>query len=379
MKTQKEIFGAGSLKNLREVLTNSGSKKIFLVTGKKSFEKSGAEKYFQEELGEFEFVRCNEFSENPKIEDVKSGMEKLRKANCGLVLAVGGGSVIDIAKLVNIFSHQPDEPESYIEGKSEITERGKVLIAVPTTSGAGSEATQFAVVYRDKEKFSVLSENILPDKVIIDPELTYSLPPEVTATSGMDALSQAVESYWSVNSTEESKEYSTEAINLILQNIDSAVNSPSSESRAGMSKGANKAGKAINITKTTAPHAISYSMTSYFGVTHGQAVSLTLGEFFVYNYEITENENNDKRGIKYVKDNIEELVKLFECKNVYEVKLKLDRLMKRLNLRTRLSETGIKSENDINIILDNVNTERLRNNPRLLSKKNLNTILRNVL
>jgi len=224
-----------------------------------------------------------------------------------------------------------------------------------------------------------LSENILPDKVIIDPELTYSLPPEVTATSGMDALSQAVESYWSVNSTEESKEYSTEAINLILQNIDSAVNSPSSESRAGMSKGANKAGKAINITKTTAPHAISYSMTSYFGVTHGQAVSLTLGEFFVYNYEITENENNDKRGIKYVKDNIEELVKLFECKNVYEVKLKLDRLMKRLNLRTRLSETGIKSENDINIILDNVNTERLRNNPRLLSKKNLNTILRNVL
>ncbi len=110
---------------------------------------------------------------------------------------------------------------------------------------------------------------------IVDPALTRSLPPLVAAASGMDALSQAIESYWCVNSTDESKDFAREAIGRIVPHIREAVHAASDEPRLAVAQGAHLSGKAINITRTTAPHALSYALTSRFGVPHGQAVSLT--------------------------------------------------------------------------------------------------------
>jgi alcohol dehydrogenase class IV len=158
---------------------------------------------------------------------------------------------------------------------------GKPLIAIPTTSGTGTEATCFAVVYIDKTKYSLKHSSILPDYTIIDPTLTHAMPPLVTAATGMDALAQAIESYWGVKSTHESQAYAREAITLTLAYLKAACQNEV-EARDAMSRAANLAGKAINLTETTACHAVSYPITSYFNVPHGHAVALTLASMFGY-------------------------------------------------------------------------------------------------
>lgn len=377
MKEQKEFFGVRAIENLREILLMQKSDKIFLVTGKKSFEISGAQKIFKGLSKEFEFIRFSNFSENPKFEELENGINLFRNSNCENVMAVGGGSVIDMAKLINILTVQDKNSADYITGKEIITNKGKKFTAIPTTSGAGSEATHFAVVYLNKEKYSLAHEYILPDTAVIDPSLTYSMSPLLTALSGIDAFAQAVESYWCVNSNEASRAYAGEAVKLITGNLVKAVKNPVAENRINMSKAANLSGKAINITKTTAPHALSYTMTSYFGVPHGQAVSITLGDFLVYNYNVTEKDITDKRGVNFVKRNLDDLVKLLECKNVYDGREKIKQLIEDSGLSTNLKAFGIKSEEDAKFIAEKVNTERLGNNPRTLNNSDLLAILRN--
>ncbi len=379
MKKQVEYFGAGSTKNLHDILYKETVKKVFIVTGKKSFVESGGNKIFADLSDKFLFTYYNDFSENPRLEELEKGISAFRESGSELIIAFGGGSVIDTAKLINILSAQNGNPDEYIKNKKTLTEIGKKMIAIPTTSGSGSESTHFAVVYSGNQKYSLAHEYILPDIIIINPELTYSLSSNHTAVSGIDAFSQAVESYWSVNSNQESKKYSSESIKLILENLVSAVNNPSPENRINMSKAANLAGKAINITKTTAPHAISYSLTTYFGVPHGQAVSFTLGEFFVYNYEVTSEDAADSRGAEYVKKTITEINGLMGCNTAEESKNKINNLLKSVNLKTKLKEADISSESDLKMILENVNTERLQNNPRKLSSENLMKILKSIL
>lgn len=378
MKIQEEYFGAGSISNLGKILEKAEAKKIFLVSGKKSFELSGAGKIFRSRFSDFKFENFSEFGIIPEVKSVFNGIERFRNSGCDCIIAVGGGNVIDTAKAVNILSVQKSNPEEYITGKSELTESGKYFIAVPTTSGSGSEATHFAVVYNGKNKFSISNESILPDCSIIDPELTLNLPSEITAISGMDALSQSIESYWSVNSTEESRSYSEEAIKLVFENLTSAVCRPDIRNRTEMSKASNLSGKSINITKTTAPHAISYIMTSEFGIPHGQAVSITLGEFLVYNSCVTEEDITDPRGTAFVKENIGKLLNIMKCRSSEEAKDKIKNLMKSINLKTTLKELGISEDFQINYISDNVNTERLRNNPRSVTRDELGILLRKI-
>jgi len=375
---QHEYFGDGCIANLRDVLNAMNSERIFLVTGKKSYGSSGAEKIVSEILKDSSVFQFSDFSENPKIEDIKKGIDIFNSSSCDTVITVGGGSVIDMAKSVNILASQPSGIESIIKDNSKIINKGKRLIAVPTTSGAGSEATHFAVVYIGKEKHSLAHDKILPDVSIIDPTLTYRLPSNVTATSGIDAFSQAIESYWNVNATSDSKKYASESIRLILNNLTGAVNDPDGANRSRMSEAAHLAGKAINITKTTAPHAISYSMTSYFGIPHGQAVCITLAEFLEYNFNVTENDVTGGRNPDDVKSTFDELLHLLECKNIADGKRKITELIISINLKTRLSEIGIAGES-VNIIAENVNTERLNNNPRIVTPASLRQILNNIL
>ena len=375
MKNQEEYFGTGSISNLRKILERTEAKKIFLVSGKKSFELSGAGKIFRNRFSDFEFEIFNDFGIIPEVKSVITGIERFRNSGSDCIVAVGGGNVIDTAKAVNILSFQELNPEEYITGKSELTDSGKYFIAVPTTSGSGSEATHFAVVYNGKNKFSISNESILPDCSIIDPELTLNLPSEITAISGMDALSQSIESFWSVNSTEESRSYSEEAIKLVFENLTSAVCNPDIRNRTEMSKASNLSGKSINITKTTAPHAISYSMTSEFGIPHGQAVSITLGEFFVYNSGVSDKDITDPRGTAFVKENFGKLLNIMKCRSSDEAKNKIKNLMKSIKLKTTLKELGISEDFQINFISDNVNTERLRNNPRSVTRDELRNLL----
>jgi len=367
---QKEYFGSRSIENLREILDKSNSKSIFLVTGRKSYRSCGAEAVLKELLESYDVTRFYDFSVNPKLEDVEMGLKIFREHDFDMIIAVGGGSVIDMGKLINIFAAQKGEPLSYIRKENTINKPGKFLVAIPTTAGSGSEATHFAVVYVDGVKYSLTHRFILPTYAIVDPLLTLSMPKNVAATTGMDAFSQAIESYWSINSTDESKSYSEKAIKLVLDNIRESVNTSSLKSRKAMAEAAHLAGKAINIAKTTAPHALSYTITSRFGIPHGHAVALTLGRVLEYNAGVTDSDCNDKRGKDYVRKTIRDLVSMLGCSTPREANHAINEIMKDIGLETNLIKLGIQDEK-IEDIINNINYERLMNNPRKLNDKHV--------
>lgn len=364
-----------SLDAIHEIMQKENAKKIFLVTGKTSFEKSGA----KDRLDLSDVTQFSDYEPNPKIEDIRQGIELFREQNCDVVLAIGGGSTIDVAKAINIIGSHAGDPEPYVKKEREFEHRGKPFIAVPTTSGSGSEATHFAVIYINGKKYSLAHpEYLLPDYVLLDYTLTMSMPKNVTASSGMDAIAQATEAYWSVNSNDESREYSRRAILLALEHIQDAVNDPTAEARIGMQNAANLAGKAINITKTTAPHAASYALTTYHGIPHGHAVGLTLGEFFVFNEGVSEDDVWDERGCAAVQKAIGELVEIYGVKDAGEANLFLKRLMESIGLDTKLSSFGV-TEANLQRLIDAVNFERLKNNPRRVQKEDLEEIYLRVL
>lgn len=373
---QKEYFGAGSIRNLGSIISENKAKDIFLVTGKKSYESCGAKEKIEPILKGCNITYFSDFEANPKIYDIIKGIEIFRKGSYDLVVGVGGGSVIDTAKLINILSAQRGEPVEYLKKGGKIENESIPLVAIPTTSGSGSEATHFAVVYIEGVKNSLAHEYIIPNYCIIDPDLTMNLPQNITASSGMDALSQAIESYWCINSNEESKRYARESITLAIDNLKEAVNSPSKESRSAMAKAAYLSGKAINITKTTACHAVSYPITSHFNIPHGHAVGLTLAEMMEFNLNVTEDDCLDKRGADYVKDTIYDVLGLMGAENIDEGKNILKNLMKNIGLETSLSKIGIL--NTEIILEEGFNPERVKNNPRELSRDNLKFILKNI-
>ncbi len=373
---QQEYFGVGAIESLAKVVAQENPKNILLVTGKKSFEFCGAKKKIEEILKGYPVVHFFDFDVNPKIEDIKRGIKLFCKVNIDLVIAVGGGSALDTAKSISLLAMQSGKPEAYIKQKNKIEQPAQTLVAIPTTSGTGSEATSFAVVYINKVKYSLAHASLLPFYVILDPSLTFCLPPNVTASTGIDALAQAIESYWSVSSTEESQQYSRQAITLIRNNLILAVKENSKKARVAMAKGANLAGKAINIAKTTACHAISYPITSYFGVPHGHAVALTLPQMLIYNSAISKDNSLDKRGSVYVKKTIQEVVGMLGCSTIKEAKQWIDNLMDEIGLERRLAQLGIQTEKDITLILENgFDPERVKNNPRMLTKDALRKML----
>ena len=378
-KQQKEFIGPASLAYLKTILEDENPSSIFLVTGKQSYRDSGAQKVIEPLLEPYQVTSFSDFSLNPQLEDVKRGIDLFRRYERELVIAVGGGSAIDIAKSINFLAAQKGAPEDYISNKQVPQIKPKSFVAIPTTSGTGSEATHFATVYNGKTKYSLAHKWMQPDYVFLDPTLTYNLPEYITASAGIDALCQAMESYWSTQSTEESKSLAQRAITLILDNLEGAVNDPYSKNREAMMIGANLAGKAINISKTTACHSVSYPMTSYFGISHGHACALTLGEMSVFNAGITEAECLDKRGFRYVQGVMQNLCSFFKVKDPQQMQEKINQLMDQIGLSRKLATLNIITPEHHDIIVANgFNPERVKNNPRKLTEKALRAILHGI-
>ncbi len=376
--TQREMIGFDCIQEIKTVLSDFSPRTVFLVVDKTSYEISGARKKLEPLLRNYRIERCEDCSPNPKIEDVEKGIERFKRAEPDVTIAVGGGSVIDTAKLIDFFGSNNFNPRAYLEKGETVDREGKPLIALPTTSGTGSESTHFAVVYLGRTKYSVAHERILPDVAIVDPWLTTSLPPYTSAASGMDALSQAVESYWSIHASRESRTFARRALERILPNIRAAVNEPTPQARLAMAEGAHLAGKAINLTKTTAPHAISYPITSHFGVAHGHAVALSLSSILEFNGDVREDDVLDAKGRLHVQKTMQELSVLFEARTIAETRKVMDELMRDIGLETRLGRLGLRKEDIETIVANGFNPDRVKNNPRRLTKEALREILSSI-
>lgn len=249
---------------------------------------------------------------------------------------------------------------------------------VPTTAGTGSESTHFSVVYIGDEKYSLAHPSMLPDTVILDPALTESMPPYLAACTGMDAVCQAIESWWSVNSTAESREYSRQSLALGLRNLEKAVTDPDRDARECMLLASNLSGRAINIARTTVAHAVSYPITSRFRVPHGHAVALTLPWFFEFNDEVDAGSVQDRRGVDHVRGVLNEILEALGVASSREARELLVDLAGRIGLATTLSPLGIGPDDIDAIVRHGLSPHRAENNPRRVSGDDLRRILERI-
>jgi alcohol dehydrogenase len=360
MKEQNLIQGWNSTREIGTVLSKGQFKKVLLVTGKRSFELSPRKDVLLGALSSTQYRIFNDFRVNPKYDAVLKGINIFRELNPDVIIAIGGGTVLDMAKLISALAVVPLDADLYITGDRKLTGTAVPLAAVPTTSGTGSEATHFAVVYLHGKKYSLAHPSILPDYVILDPGLTMNMPPFLTACTGMDALCQAVESYWSVNSTEESLAFSRKGVEMAVQNIKKAVFDPDGNSREAMQQAAYYAGRGINLAKTTAAHAFSYYLTSEYGIPHGQAVGLLMGWVFRNNLGVNERNCRDPRGPLFVKDRLAELSEMIGIHGPEDAEQFFTSLMNELSLNTKNFVLNNRSKAKLFTV---VNKERLKNNP----------------
>ena len=373
-QNENVFYGKDSLKTLTKIMERESATNILLISGKKSFKTSGLEAKLKTLLNNKNLTTVNDFEINPKYEEILLIGGKLKHQEIDLIIAAGGGSVIDFAKCINLYlSSWTDDGADGIIDKELLPNKLFPLIAIPTTAGTGSEATHFAVVYIKGIKVSVAHESLVPTYAIIDPSLTYGSPPYVSACCAFDALCQAIESFWSIGATPESQKYAKEAIILIKNNMVKAINLDCIESRNKLSKGAYLAGKAINISKTSAPHALSYSITSTFSIPHGHAVALTLGYFFEIN-ELNDHQIKVSKGTSVVqlKNNISEIKYLLGWSNKNFL-IEWGRLMTECGLYT-----NIKIDREPKFFLKNlinsVNIERLSNHPVQIDSESISDI-----
>ncbi len=306
---------------------------------------------------------------NPTQKDIIRSLQQIGNKAIDLIIAFGGGSGIDLAKGISAF-HRKDKNAQYTA--DEITDsinhkfyKDTVftdIIALPSTAGTGSEVTQWATIWDENKtgKFSIDTPGIKPKMAIIVPELTLSMPSEMTISTGLDAMCQAIESYWSRHTTPIVQQIAYRAVELSIKNLRNAVEHPDDLIvRENLCKASLLAGLAFSQTRTTACHSISYPLTMFYGIPHGLAASITLDSVGKINKGHFTND--------------QELFALFEEHG--SINNWIDMVCEGV-IDMRLSSFGL-TERDIPLIVDNAFTGgRMDNNPVDLSKEDVFKILK---
>lgn len=318
-------------------------------------------------------VFFSRFSSNPLYESVCEGVKLFNSEHCDTILAVGGGSAIDVAKCIKLYCKMSEE-ELFLNQPYQ--DSGVRLIAIPTTAGTGSESTRFAVIYYEGRKQSVTHDSIIPDYAILEPSVLRTLPLYQKKCTMMDALCQGIESWWSINSTDESKRYSKIAVGTIIQNWREYIFDNSEEAAEKIMSAANYSGRAISIAQTTAPHAFSYKITSMYGLPHGHAVAICLPEIWEYMLRTPEH-CIDIRGIDYLNSVFKGIAKAMGTKTPQDAIEVFRALMSDLRLHNLSAIHNLESE--VDALVNSVNPIRLRNNPVAFQAIDIRTIFYSVL
>lgn len=370
---QKIIAPGENYKGLDEWIKEIGAKKILMVCDGSIW----YQKEFNTHLEEIEktgvqMIGFRDFQPNPLYENVQVGVRVFREESCDAIIAVGGGSAMDVAKCIKLYSNLPGDGENGSWLTAEYVPNDVPFLAMPTTAGTGSEATRYAVIYYEGKKQSVTSESFIPGTVLMDPNTLITLPLYQKKATMCDALCHAIESYWSVNSTDESKEYSKAAIQGVMENMEGYLNN-TEEGRDGMLRAANTAGKAINITQTTAGHAMCYKITSLFHSAHGHAAILCDRVLFPWMVKNT-GKCIDPRGEEYLKKTLDEIGKAMGCEDAASGAAKLVEIFDKLELEVPTATADQYEE-----LKTSVNPVRLKNHPIALDVDTINSLYHDVL
>ena len=304
---------------------------------------------------------------NPTFESCKSAISFANTSNSDGIIAIGGGSVMDTAKVVLASLGTGVRNTSKLLQVGSPYKNKVPSIFIPTTHGSGSEVTMWGTVWnmKEKKKYSIAHPDLYPDYAILDGGLTLSLPIDISFSTTLDALSHSFEAIWNKNSNPISTNYAIEAIYLILENIERLTYEPQNiDLRNTLLKASNIAGFAISNTKTAAAHSISYPLTINFNIPHGIACSLPLLPLLYINKDS-------------INEEIELIIEKLGLNNFSELADCVKRIFSCLS-KSNLREWGV-VQSDLEKLVDQSFTkDRMENNIELLSKSDVKTILNNI-
>jgi len=372
----KIIFGSGGLSQVGTEAKRLGNK-VLVVLGRSAMRKSGVLNRLTHLLTEnnLKYIIYENIPSGPTVETVDTGASLARKGSCNLVIALGGGSVLDTGKAISAMVANEGSVVDYqeIEGKGRKFQHKPIpFIAIPTTSGTGSEATRNAVITNTKLglKKSIRDPWLIPEVALVDPELTLSLPPHITAICGGDALTQCIESYLGKKSQEITDALALHAIGLISKSLVKTVKDGKNlEARKNMAMAALLSGLCLSNSGLGAAHALSHPLGVYYKIPHGLSCAVLLPYVMEYNLPVV-----TKKLAKIAQSLGEDISLLSETEAAQRAVEKIKEILSAVGIKENLSEWRIK-EKDFSQLIKGAKGGSLNNNPRDTSDEDLIELL----
>ena len=346
-------FGSGEAKKLEQTIKELGFSKGILICDK-LFANNGLADNIRKNCPSI-IATFSDITPNPLLQEVRNAAKLMKEKEVDFAIALGGGSSIDLAKFACSAVYGESDVAEYFYKRAIFSEKHIPLIAIPTTAGTGSEVTSVSVCNDEvlMIKAPLLCNNFYPFMAIIDPELTISVPPFITATTGLDAMSHALEAYWSNGSQPICDILAISALCHMFPNIKKAFdNGKDLSAREEMSLGSLLAGLSFAIPKTAGCHGCSYGLSNNYHLCHGEACAFTLDSFIRINSTV-------------LPDKMDFLAKSLGFENTDQLADKVMELKKYFGLKTTLGDIGAKSIDKLS--KDCSEHIAMKNNPILLS------------
>lgn len=359
----KLVFGSGKRNDLAKYIDEIGGSRGVLVCGN-SFCKNGVADEFLR-LGGGKIVEIfSDIRPNPTTDNVNDCVRLMREVDADFAVALGGGSPMDCCKAACAIARGDDNIEPYHSSLKPISAKEAIpMIAVTTTSGTASEVTNISVLtdINQNLKQPMNDPAMYPKIAVIDPELTLTVPPQVTASTGLDVLSHAIESYWSTLNQPICSACSIYAARLVFEWLEKAYTEPENlTAREKMAEASIVAGVAFSHPRTTGSHACSFPLTNIYGIPHGEACAFTLDYFVKFN---AKHADSDGR--------LDALAKDCGFDSAYEMADEISAMKKRMGMRSRLSEIGCTSDEQIAELTKKSMSMLMKRNPIELSESDI--------
>jgi alcohol dehydrogenase class IV len=361
------IYGSGSIESIGSASRRFGASAL-LVTGKSGFRRTANMDRVLQCLHDVDVrvVLFDRVEPEPSLDTVEAGLYLAREGNVQMVIGIGGGSVLDVAKAIAGLINESGSIYEIFEG-AKISTVGIPFVAVPTTAGTGAEVTNNSVLTNTRTgvKQSIRDDSFMSRLVILDPELTLTLPKTVTAYSGMDALTQAIEAYTSANATELTDANSLEAVKLIGHNLLSACNNGQDvTAREKLLLGSYLAGVALVNARLGAVHGLAHPVGAKYGLAHGLVCAILLPYVINFNMEVAREKYRDIEGILCGREEDGEALVNY-----------IFNLNTKLGIPKNLGKVGLKSTEIPELAESSLPSGSLKSNPRKASYDDLVCIL----
>ena len=371
------IFGMGAISQVGESVQRLGARKVFLVTDEGLIKARWVEKalFYLDQAG-LEYEVWSALTTNPKDNEVKEGVNKYILSGCDAVLAIGGGSPIDVAKAIAVIATNGGTIQDY-EGVNKINKPLPPMVTLPTTAGSGSEVSQFAIIVdrKRKVKMTIISKSLVPDIAIVDPVMLQTKDARLTAATGMDALSHAVESYVSLAATPLSDIFALNSIRLIAQNLSASVAcSTNMQAKESMSMASLQAGLAFSNAILGITHAMTHQVDGLLDSHHGETNAIILPYAMEYNLIA-----NVERFCHITEAMGEDITDLNKWKAAEKAVKSIRRLVKNIGLAKTLSEIGLDDSVVEKLAVNALKDACLITNPRDSNLQDIVSIYRKAL